>query len=133
MSGWLQRSFLLTAGVGILVLAQPGMRGPAQPADVDSKVLRTAGSTKDGSWLTYGLTQSETRYSLLDQINAQNVSRLGLSWTYAAGAGGGNQEATPLVLGDTIYGITTWSVVFALDAHTGKERWRWDPEVNQET
>ena len=30
-----------------------------------------------------------------------------------------------------IYGITNWSVVFAVDARTGKERWRWDPEVNQ--
>ena len=31
----------------------------------------------------------------------------------------------------TVYGITNWSVVFAVDARTGKERWRWDPEVNQ--
>ena len=30
-----------------------------------------------------------------------------------------------------LYGITNWSVVFAVDARTGKERWRWDPEVNQ--
>jgi quinohemoprotein ethanol dehydrogenase len=30
-----------------------------------------------------------------------------------------------------MYGITNWSVVFAVDARTGKERWRWDPEVNQ--
>jgi quinohemoprotein ethanol dehydrogenase len=34
---------------------------------------------------------------------------------------------------NTLYGITTWSVVFALDARTGKELWRWDPEVNQTT
>ena len=33
----------------------------------------------------------------------------------------------------TIYGITNWSIVFAVDARTGKERWRWDPEVNQTT
>ena len=32
---------------------------------------------------------------------------------------------------NTLYGITTWSVVYALDARTGKEMWRWDPEVNQ--
>jgi quinohemoprotein ethanol dehydrogenase len=43
------------------------------------------------------------------------------------GAGGGNQEATPLMWNDTLYGITTWSVVFALDARTDKELWRWDP------
>ena len=49
------------------------------------------------------------------------------------GAGGGNQEGTPLMWNNTLYGITTWSVVFALDARTGKELWRWDPEVNQTT
>ena len=32
----------------------------------------------------------------------------------------------------TLYGITNWSVVFAVDARTGAERWRWDPEVNQD-
>ena len=42
------------------------------------------------------------------------------------GAGGGNQEGTPLMWNNTLYGITTWSVVFALDARTGKELWRWD-------
>ena len=59
------------------------------------------------------------------------MSRLGLAWSYDIGQGGGNQEATPLVWNGTLYGITNWSVVFAVDARTGKERWRWDPEVNQ--
>jgi quinohemoprotein ethanol dehydrogenase len=92
-------------------------------------LLTTAGAQQ---WLTYGLTPGETRYSPLDQINTGNVGRLGLSWTYPLGAGGGNQEATPLVWNNIIYGITNWSVVFAVDARTGKERWRWDPEVNQD-
>ena len=59
------------------------------------------------------------------------MKRLGLAWFYDLGAGGGGQEATPLVWNGVIYGITNWSVVFAVDARTGKERWRWDPEVNQ--
>jgi outer membrane protein assembly factor BamB len=29
-----------------------------------------------------------------------------------------------------IYGVTNWSVTFAVDARTGKELWRWDPEVD---
>src|SRR5579863_5710067 len=82
-------------------------------------------------WLTYGSDPGETRYSRLSQINASNVSGLGLAWSYELGAGGGNQEATPLVRNGVIYAITTWSVVVAVDARTGKERWRWDPEVNQ--
>jgi quinohemoprotein ethanol dehydrogenase len=70
-------------------------------------------------------------FSPLNQINTSNVSRLGLAWSYDSGPGGGNQEGTPLEWNGTLYAITNWSVVFALDARTGKERWRWDPEVNQ--
>ncbi|HLJ92171.1 MAG TPA: PQQ-dependent dehydrogenase, methanol/ethanol family, partial [Gemmataceae bacterium] len=97
---------------------------------VDDTVLRNAGKT-GGEWLTYGLTQGETRFSPLTQINASNVSRLGLAWSHDVGVGGGTQEDTPLVWNGTLYGITNWSIVFAVDARTGKERWRWDPEVNQ--
>jgi quinohemoprotein ethanol dehydrogenase len=102
--------------------------------NVTSEVLRRAGNADDpmaGAWLSYGRTQGETRYSPLNKIDTSNVKRLGLEWSYVMGAGGGNQEGTPLVWNNTIYGITTWSVVFALDARTGKELWRWDPEVNQ--
>jgi quinohemoprotein ethanol dehydrogenase len=103
-----------------------------QPAKVDDAALRNAGKTGN-DWLTYGLTPGETRYSPLRQIDATNVKRLGLAWSYDLGSGGGGQEATPLVWNGTIYGITNWSIVFAVDAETGKERWRWDPEVNQVT
>ncbi|HEX4133780.1 MAG TPA: PQQ-dependent dehydrogenase, methanol/ethanol family [Bryobacteraceae bacterium] len=106
----------------------------AKPVNVDGKILHNTGSANDalpGSWLSYGRNQGETRYSTLKQINDSNAKRLGLAWTYAVGAGGGNQEGTPLVWNNTLYGITTWSVVYALDARNGKELWRWDPEINQ--
>jgi quinohemoprotein ethanol dehydrogenase len=108
----------------------------AQPRAVDATALKAAGSAKDplaGSWVTYGLTQGETRYSPLNQINTSNVGKLGLSWSLELGAGGGNQEATPLVWNNTIYAITNFSVVYAVDARNGKQVWRWDPEVNQST
>jgi quinohemoprotein ethanol dehydrogenase len=103
----------------------------AQVRRVDDATLRHAG--EGGEWLTYGLNQSENRYSTLAQITTANVKELGLAWSYDVGSGGGGQEATPLFSNGTIYGITNWSVVFAVDARTGKERWRWDPEVNQAT
>ena len=103
----------------------------AQVRRIDDAALRRA--SESGEWLTYGLTQGETRYSPLTQINTANVKRLGLAWSYDIGSGGGGQEATPLVSNGTLYGITNWSIVFAVDARTGKERWRWDPEVNQTT
>jgi quinohemoprotein ethanol dehydrogenase len=105
-------------------------------ANVTGDVLRRAGAANDalpGAWLSYGRAQGETRYSVLKQIDSLNAKRLGLAWSYVVGAGGGNQESTPLMWNNTLYGITTWSVVFALDARTGMELWRWDPEVNQTT
>jgi quinohemoprotein ethanol dehydrogenase len=129
-----------TLALGILGSCGAGWLGAqqaAKPLNVDGKVLRNTASVANdalpGSWLSYGRNQNETRYSTLKQINDTNAKRLGLAWTYVAGAGGGNQEGTPLMWNNTIYGITTWSVVYALDARTGKQVWRWDPEVNQTT
>src|SRR5215471_15185664 len=102
----------------------------AQTHRVDDAMLKAAAGDE---WPSYGLTQSEARFSPLKDINSANVQRLGAVWTYDVGSGGGGQEATPLVWNNTIYGITNWSIVFAVDARTGKEKWRWDPEVNQET
>jgi quinohemoprotein ethanol dehydrogenase len=101
-----------------------------QARRVDDNALRNAGRTGE-EWLSYGLTPGETRYSPLKQIDTTNVSRLGLAWTYDVGPGGGGQENTPLMHNGTLYGITNWSIVFAVDARTGKEKWRWDPEVNR--
>ena len=50
---------------------------------IDAKVLKTAGTATDalpGTWLTYGLTQTEQRYSQLKQIDESNVGKLGLAW-----------------------------------------------------
>src|SRR5688572_474148 len=97
---------------------------------IDENALKNAGKSGE-QWLTYGLDYAETRYSVLNQIDAANVGRLGLAWTYEIGPGGGNQEGTLLMANGTIYGITNWSVTYALDARTGKELWRYDPQVDQ--
>src|SRR5665213_1411421 len=123
----MQLKFLVPLA-GLMVSTWTAAGQSARP--VDDTVLKNAGKA-GGEWLTYGLNYGETRFSPLAQINAGNVSRLGLGWSYDVGLGGGTQEDTPLVWNGTIYGITNWSIVFAVDARTGKERWRWDPEVNQ--
>ena len=102
-----------------------------QTRRVDDAALRNAGKTGE-EWLTYGLTPGETRYSPLKQIDTSNANRLGLAWLFEVGPGGGGQEATPLYSNGTIFGITNWSIIFAVDARTGKEKWRWDPEVNRQ-
>src|SRR5437870_1309488 len=76
-----------------------------QSRRIDDTALKNAGKSGE-DWLTYGLTPGETRYSPLKQIDTSNVGRLGLSWSYDVGPGGGPQEATPLAWNGTLYGIT---------------------------
>ena len=120
--------------VGVLLATWVAVAQQGRP--VNDAVLRTAPTTGE-EWLTYGLDLGEKRFSPLNQINTTNVSRLGLAWSYDIPGtfgnppGGGNQEATPLMWNGTLYGITTWSVVFAVDARTGKQLWTWDPQVNR--
>jgi glucose dehydrogenase len=97
-----------------------------QQRQPDANALRNAGQS--GEW-TYGGDYAETRYSPLRQIDASNANRLGLAWTQVVGGGGGNQEATPLFWNGVLYGITNWSIAFAMNARTGRELWRFDREV----
>ena len=64
----------------------------AQSARIDDATLRRAGQTGD-DWLTYGLNQSETRFSPLKDIDTTNVSRLGLAWSVDLKSGGGDEIA----------------------------------------
>src|SRR5215207_3409324 len=84
-----------------------------QGGQPDAATLRNAAQSRE--WLTYGGSYAETRYSPLRQIDASNVDRLGLAWTATVGSGGGNQEATPLFSNGVLYGITNWSIAFAVD------------------
>ncbi len=130
----LRNRLIALAALAFVTVIRAQQSGAAPPPPVDDQVLKNAGTPADslpGSWLSYGRSQNETRFSPLKLIDTSNANRLGLAWSYVLGAGGGNQEGTPLVWNNTLYGITTWSVVYALDASTGKELWRWDPEVNQ--
>ncbi len=121
----------LIAGAFVALWGAFGQQTFGQQARrVDDAALRNAGKTGE-EWLSYGLTPGETRYSPLKQIDTTNVSRLGLAWSYEVGLGGGGQEATPLMWNGTLFSITNWSIAYAVDARTGKEKWRWDPEVNR--
>jgi quinohemoprotein ethanol dehydrogenase len=103
----------------------------AQDQKVNDKALVNAGKNGD-EWLTNGHDYSGDRYSPLKQIDTTNVSRLGLAWSYDTGSFPGTLESTPIVSNGTLYVTATWSMVFALDAHTGKEKWHWDPKIGHQ-
>jgi quinohemoprotein ethanol dehydrogenase len=86
------------------------------------------GTDAGADWITYGRTYDEQRFSPLKQINERNVSKLGLVWSRELGATRG-LEATPLVANGVVYTTGEWSVVYAIDAHTGQLLWTFDPKV----
>lgn len=96
---------------------------------VDDEALRNAANSPD-EWITIGRDYAETRFSPLRQINSDNVNRLGLAWSYDPGSLRG-LEATPLVSNGVLYATADWSNVFALDARTGRELWRWDAKADR--
>jgi PQQ-dependent dehydrogenase (methanol/ethanol family) len=79
-------------------------------------------------WPLHGRTEGETRFSPLSRINAETVKNLGLAWSFETDTTRG-LEATPIVTNGVIYTSGSWSVVFAIDARTGRLLWKWDPEV----
>lgn len=95
----------------------------------DAAAIANAGNDAT-EWLTYGRDYAETRFSPLAQINSNNVTDLGLAWTYDTGEVRGH-EATPLVHKGVMYFSLPWSGVVAVDARTGAEKWRFDPRVDK--
>ncbi len=87
-----------------------------------------------GEWRLHGLEGGETRFSPLDQITKENVSRIGYAWSFddvvVRGKTRRGMQATPLVVDGTIYFTGPWSVVYAVDARSGALRWRYDPRIN---
>jgi len=94
----------------------------------------------DGSWPCYGRDAGGARYSPLRQINDGNVQQLKLAWTcrtdelktYA-----GTRvlekaafEATPIMIGNTLYFSTPSCRVLAVDAGTGQKKWVYDPQMD---
>jgi quinohemoprotein ethanol dehydrogenase len=114
------------AALLLILSARAAVAQQSQP--VNDKALLDAGKSGD-EWLTNGRDYSQTRYSPLKQIDASNASRLGLAWYYDTNSLPGTLESTPVVSNGTLYVTTTWSMVFAVDAKTGAEKWRWDPNI----
>ena len=102
---------------------------PTPPARNDTQRI-IAADTEPGSWLTHGRTYGEQRFSPLTKVSTDTVGGLGLAWTYEMRTNRG-ASATPLVVDGVMYATSAWSLVYALDAVTGQERWVYDPKVDR--
>jgi len=87
-----------------------------------------AAGVRDVDWHVYGGQAEGDRYSALTQINRDNVKQLKLAWSYDTGEKGG-LETHPMVVGRMVFGYTPTQKVFAVDATTGKEVWKFDSGI----
>lgn len=108
----------------IACLAAAALTGNAFSASAD------ASDPSPGEWPSYGRDYAEQRFSPLKQISTANVSNLGLAWYYDFRVGRG-VEGTPLMVNGVLYATSAWSIVYALDAKTGKELWVFDPKADR--
>ncbi|HTT00659.1 MAG TPA: pyrroloquinoline quinone-dependent dehydrogenase [Steroidobacteraceae bacterium] len=96
-----------------------------------------AQSPETSDWGYYGGDIFGQHYSNLDQINRDNVSHLGIAWTFRTGELGAGFartdkltfEATPVLAFGLLYVSTATGIVVALDPETGRARWRFDPRI----
>jgi quinohemoprotein ethanol dehydrogenase len=95
--------------------------------DLDAARLKATDSEPQ-DWFTPGRDQDGTYFSPLKTIDAGNVDRLGFAWDYDLGKPQRGQEATPIVIDGVMYTSGTWGYVYAVDAATGHELWRYDPK-----
>jgi quinohemoprotein ethanol dehydrogenase len=84
-----------------------------------------------GEWPSDGRDYTAQRYSPLTQIDASNVSQLGLAWYDDLGTYRG-VEATPVYADGVLYNILPFNVTIAYDARTGERLWEYDPKVPRE-
>ena len=123
---------LRTTTVVTLLVLVAGCGSPP-PGNIDLGRWRNAAEEPD-QWLALGRTWKADRFSPLARIDTATVKRLGFAWEYQARSHRGRvehgQEATPIVVDGVLYVSGPWGSVFALDAKTGQERWRYDPEVD---
>jgi quinohemoprotein ethanol dehydrogenase len=130
----------MTIGFGLAVCCNGSFAQESRKLTPDH--IRTVTSAVDGAsikantatsndWPTIGLDYAETRFSKLHQITSDNVKGLGLVWSSSLDSSRG-VEATPVVVDGIMYQTASWSVVYAIDARTGRKIWTYDPGVDHE-
>lgn len=107
---------------------QPSAASSLGTGDVNPERLRAADSEPQ-NWYTGGRDGGGTYYSPLSQIDVLTVSKLGFAWSYDLATNRG-QEATPIVVDGVMYTSGTWGYVYAVDAASGRELWRFVPKVH---
>jgi quinoprotein glucose dehydrogenase len=123
------------AAIGAQYMNYDEIRGDLDRTDAG--VPRDAARQPVGDWQSYGRTPFGDRYSPLAQITPDNAHLLTPAWTFRTGDLPGRKdprettdENTPIKANGMLYLCTPHSKVIALDPDTGKEIWRFDPQLS---
>lgn len=126
-------SIVAIAVAGYSMTQDPHDLAGELPTNVVNATPALGGNVPAGEWHQYGRTPFGQRYSPLDQINTENVNTLKVAWQYQTGdvklpddVGETTYQVTPLKIGDTLYMCTPHNWAIAVDAATGKEKWKYD-------
>src|SRR5215203_5593724 len=112
---------LATAVASVLALAACNLVGSDKPAQPD------AGIGAAENWTAPGGAADEASYSRLTAIDTGNVDRLGLAWSMDLPEEV-TLESTPLAIDGVLYFSGGYAEVYAVDAATGKQLWKFDPQ-----
>ena len=92
-----------------------------------------------GEWRAFGADPTNTKYSPLDQITANNFTDLEIAWRWTSISTDvvaerpeiqpGPFKTAPLMMGGVVYVSTSLSQVAALDAGSGVLLWSYDPQT----
>jgi len=89
------------------------------------------------TWSHYLGDPERTHFSVLDQINTENVGDLKLAWSYQSGGlqeGRHSQiQTNPLVVDNMLFGVNASNVLFAIDAKSGTKLWEFEPRSSDQT
>lgn len=96
-------------------------------ASANDELNKMSQNPKD--WVMPAGDYANTRYSKLNQINAQNVGKLQVAWTFSTGVLRGH-EGGPLIVGNMMYVHTPFpNKVYAIDlSNENKIVWRYEPK-----
>jgi lanthanide-dependent methanol dehydrogenase len=96
-------------------------------ANANDDLIKMSQNPKD--WVMPAGSYDNQRYSKLKQINAGNVGKLQVAWTFSTGVLRGH-EGAPLVIGNVMYVHTPFpNIVYALDLdHDAKIIWKYEPK-----
>ncbi|WP_110669802.1 membrane-bound PQQ-dependent dehydrogenase, glucose/quinate/shikimate family [Salinicola halophilus] len=122
---------LIALGAFVAGMFQPHPTVEADDSASADVIRPDAGESSGEDWPAYGRSTTGERFAQFDQIDKDNVDQLEVAWTYRTGdmaTGGAEYQVTPLKIDDTVYLCTPLSKVIALDATSGEEQWRFDPE-----